>query len=245
MLRKLSTLILSSGLLVVAVSANAGTAGGVAFTSDYLFRGISQTSNNSAVQGTLTYNFNSGVYLTAWGSSIASPAGQELDLLAGYTGKVQEVSYDVGVMRYAYPGWSKENLGVADADGNPVAPDYNEVYGSVSYKGAKFGLNYSPDYFAESGKFLYTYVSYGAEVGKGVSVFASVANNAFKDNAMMKQALGYSGTKDSYIDYKVAASKTFDGVGVELAYVGSSIKEEELAGNISTGRVVFTASKSF
>ena len=62
---------------------------------------------------------------------------------------------------------------------------------------------------------------------------------------MMSQALGYAGTDDSYIDYKVAASKSVKGLGVELAYIGSDIDDSDLAGNISTGRAVLTVSKSF
>ena len=241
-LTKISTAVLSASLLFVAAAANAAdeavtTAGGVAFTSDYLFRGISQTSNNAAVQGTLTVNHESGLYYTLWGSSIANGSGGlELDTLIGFAGKAGEVGYDVGVMRYNYPGMNKGNYG--------FEPDYNEVYGSVSFKGMKFGLNYSPDYFAESDQFVYVYGAYSTEVA-GVGLSASLGMNMFDDNAMMSQALGYAGTDDSYIDYKVAASKSVKGLGVELAYIGSDIDDSDLAGNISTGRAVLTVSKSF
>ncbi len=241
-LTKISAAVLSAGMLFVAASANAAdeavtTAGGVAFTSDYLFRGISQSSNNAAVQGTLTVNHESGLYFTAWGSSIANGSGGlELDTLIGFAGKSGEVGYDVGVMRYNYPGMNEGNYG--------FEPDYNEVYGSVSFNGAKFGLNYSPDYFAESDAFVYVYGAYSTELS-GVGLSASVGLNMFDDNAMMAQALGYTGTDDSYIDYKVAASKSFKGVGIELAYIGSDIDEDDLGGNLSTGRAVLTASKSF
>lgn len=241
-LTKISAAVLSASMLFVAASASAAdeavtTAGGVAFTSDYLFRGISQSSNNAAVQGTLTVNHESGLYFTAWGSSIASGAGGlELDTLLGFAGKAGEVGYDVGVMRYNYPGLNEGNAG--------FEPDYNEIYGSVSLKGAKLGLNYSPDYYLESDKFIYVYGAYSTEVS-GVGLSASVGLNMFDDNAMMAQALGYTGTDDSYIDYKVAASKSVKGVGVELAYIGSDIDEDELGGKLSTGRAVLTVSKSF
>lgn len=241
-LTKISAAVLSASMLFVAASASAAdeavtTAGGVAFTSDYLFRGISQSSNNAAVQGTLTVNHESGLYFTAWGSSIASGAGGlELDTLLGFAGKAGEVGYDVGVMRYNYPGLNEGNAG--------FEPDYNEIYGSVSLKGAKLGLNYSPDYYLESDKFIYVYGAYSTEVS-GIGLSASVGLNMFDDNAMMTQALGYTGTDDSYIDYKVAASKSVKGVGVELAYIGSDIDEDELGGKLSTGRAVLTVSKSF
>lgn len=241
---KLTTAILA-GSLLMAGTASAEEAkspvtvtGSVAFTTDYLFRGISQTSNNAAVQGAMTVSHESGLYFTAWGSSIASAAGGlELDTLLGYAGKAGDVGYDVGVMRYNYPGLNVNTLGGVDAD-------YDEVYASVSFAGAKLGVNYSPDYFAESDKFLYVYGAYSTEVA-GLGLAASVGLNSFDDNAAMGQALGYTGTDDSYIDYKVAVSKSLAGVGFELAYMGSDIDDTDLAGGIGEGRAVLTASKAF
>lgn len=241
---KLTTAILAGSLLMAgAASAEEAKSpvtvtGSVAFTSDYLFRGISQTSNNAAVQGSMTVSHESGLYFTAWGSSIASGAGGlELDTLLGFAGKAGEVGYDVGVMRYNYPGLNVNTLGGVDAD-------YDEVYASVSFAGAKLGVNYSPDYFAESDAFMYVYGAYATEVG-GVGLAASVGLNSFDSNASMAQALGYAGTDDSYIDYKVAVSKSLAGVGFELAYMGSDIDDADLAGGIAEGRAVLTASKSF
>lgn len=229
---KISAAVLSAGMLFGAASVQAGVTGGVAFTSDYLFRGVSQTDNQAAVQGTLSYAHDSGFYATAWGSSVGfTNTGSEIDTLLGYSGKAGEVAYDVGAMRYNYPGAN-----------DPLA--YEEVYGSVSFMGAKLGLNYSPDYFNESDKFLYTYVSYGKEVA-GVGLFASVGLNQFDDEAAMVKALATAGTEDSYIDYKVAVSKTFEGVAFELAYMGSDIDDTECGVNICEGRAVLTASKSF
>jgi uncharacterized protein (TIGR02001 family) len=248
---KLTTAILA-GSLLMAGAASAEEAkgpvtvtGSVAFTTDYLFRGISQSSNNAAVQGSMTFAHDSGLYFTAWGSSIASGAGGlELDTLLGYAGKAGDVGYDVGVMRYNYPGLNDNTLGVTDAAGNPVDADYNEVYASVSFSGAKLGVNYSPDYFAESDAFLYVYGSYATEVA-GVGLAASVGLNSFDDTAAMAQALGYTGSDDSYIDYKLAVSKSLAGVALELAYMGSDIDDTDLANGIGEGRAVLTASKAF
>lgn len=249
---KLTSALLAGGLLMAGVSASAEEAaspvtvtGSAAFTTDYLFRGISQTSNNAAVQGAMTFSHESGVYFSLWGSSIASGAGgMELDTLLGFAGKAGDVGYDVGVMRYNYPGLNDNTLGVTDAAGNPVDADYNEVYASVSAAGAKLGVNFSPDYFAESGEFLYVYAAYATEVA-GVGLSASVGFNSFEDTAAMAQALGYAGSDDSYIDYKVAVSKGFAGVTAELAYMGSDIDDTDLAGGIGEGRAVATLSKAF
>lgn len=232
----LSKAVLAVSLLGAAAAASAGVTGGVAFTSDYLFRGISQSSNNAAVQGTLSYAHDSGFYATAWGSSIAygNKGGTEIDTLFGYAGKAGDLGYDVGVMRYNYPGYN----------GGSVQADYNEVYGAVSIAGAKFGLNYSPDYFAESDKFVYAFVEYGVEVS-GINLFGHYGFNKFDSKASMQKALGTTSTDDSYADYKLAASKAVEGVTFELAYIGSDIDDKDLAGSVSEGRFVLTASKSF
>ncbi|MFX7396945.1 TorF family putative porin, partial [Acinetobacter baumannii] len=80
----------------------------------------------------------------------------ELDPSIGYSFSSGDVTYDIGVLQYGYPEDTKKN--------------FTEVYGSVAYAGAKLGVAYSPDFYAETGKSLYTYVSYGTEVaGFGVS----------------------------------------------------------------------------
>ncbi|HNG46267.1 MAG TPA: TorF family putative porin, partial [Agitococcus sp.] len=151
-------------------------------------------------------------------------------------GKAGEVAYDVGVMRYNYPGLNDNNAA--------FEADYNEVYASVSTMGAKVGFNYSPDYFFESDKFLYLYASYGTEVA-GVGFFGSVGMNKFDSAAMMSQALGTTGSDDSYIDYKLAASKAISGITVEGAYIGSNIDEKECGAGLCEGRFVLTLTKGF
>ncbi|HQV79547.1 MAG TPA: hypothetical protein PLW69_01115, partial [Agitococcus sp.] len=134
-------------------------------------------------------------------------------------------------MHYGYPS--------ADA-----ALGYDEIYASVSTMGAKVGLNYSNDYFAKSDKFMYLYASYGTEVA-GVGLSASLGMNKFDSAAMMSNALGTTGTDDSYMDYKLAASKAIGGMTIEGAYIGSDIDDTECGGGLCEGRFVLTASKSF
>lgn len=238
-LSKLSYAVVVASLMAAgAAQAAVTTTGSVAFTTDYKFRGISQSNTNAAVQGSMTMAHDSGVYFTAWGSSIANAnGGMELDTLLGYAGTSGDVGYDVGVMRYNYPG----------NDGSAGKLSYNEVYASVSAKGAKLGVAYSDDYFAESGKFLYVYGSYAAEVYKGFGVVASVGLNQFDDAAGLQTAgIPNSGSnEDSYIDYKVGVTKSVEGIGFELAYIGSDVASADDATNLGEGVAVLTASKSF
>jgi uncharacterized protein (TIGR02001 family) len=107
-----------AALLVLAPASDvqAGVSGSVTLTSDYLFRGVSQTNQEPAVQGGMEYAADNGLYVGTWGSNISwlsdvsTPAAPissslELDVYGGYRGKFSDsVSYDVGALYYWYPG---------------------------------------------------------------------------------------------------------------------------------------------
>jgi uncharacterized protein (TIGR02001 family) len=238
-LSKLSHAVIAASLMTVGAMAHAEitTSGSVALTSDYLFRGISQSAENMAVQGSFTVSHDSGMYFSAWGSSIsteatgvASSSGLEVDTLLGYGFESAGVAYDVGVMRYNYPG----------ADRKPTTTmSYNEVYASAAYEGAKVGVAYSDDYFAETGKFFYIYADYGMDVAENLSASVHVGWNKFDEPGFL------GGTSDAYFDYKVGLSTELKGIGLEAAYIGSDSIAEATYGENAEGRVVFTASKSF
>ncbi len=128
-----------------------------AISNDYLFRGISQTRNNWAFQGTVDVQHESGVYVGAFLSNakfLASPwndTRQELDLLAGYRFTLGGVSLDLGYIAYLYPGQDK-------APGTQLN-EYQEIALKASYTidivkllGA---FNYSPNFFGRSGDGFY------------------------------------------------------------------------------------------
>jgi uncharacterized protein (TIGR02001 family) len=83
---------------VCSTSANVGV------TSDYVFRGISQTGNNPALQGGADMtcgNFYGGF----WGSNIEGVGNSlELDVYGGYKFSTGKINWDVGFIYYAYPG---------------------------------------------------------------------------------------------------------------------------------------------
>ncbi len=80
-------------------------------TSNYIFRGITQTSNLPAFQGGLTYTFpGTGIYLNLWGSNVnfLDPQGNtstvEIDTIAGYKNSIGEhFDYDINIDRYIIP----------------------------------------------------------------------------------------------------------------------------------------------
>ena len=106
MKKLLLALALSAGFVA---SAQAQLTGNLGLTSDYRFRGVSQTQNAPAVQGGMDYAHKSGLYVGNWNSSVSSQvytagAGLESDLYAGYKKEiVKGITVDVGSYNYFYP----------------------------------------------------------------------------------------------------------------------------------------------
>lgn len=107
-----------------------GLNGNFSLTSDYRFRGISQTQNAAAIQGGVDYTHASGFYAGNWNSSISSQmytngSGMESDLYAGFKKTVLGLTFDVGSYNYVYP----RSTASATTD-----YDTKEVYAGVAYK---------------------------------------------------------------------------------------------------------------
>ncbi len=243
-LSKISSAVLVSSLMAASVAqAAVEVSGDVALTSNYLFRGVSQTENGMAVQGGLTATHESGAYASVWASSIGfgggpggdEGSGMEGNLVFGYASSVGDVEYDIGYLRYFYPG--------ADKKGGAPRLSFNEVYGSLSYAGATVGLAYSEDYFGESGDYLYTFVGYEAELLENLTGSVQVGYNKFFKTADAA-AFGLVNNDKSYVDYTVGLSYAYSGLDFGLAYVGVDGNGKD-AFNGDVNKVVFSVAKSF
>ncbi len=113
--------------------------GGATLTSDYRFRGISQTNKRFAIQGTLGVSHESGFYIGTWGSSIddyvENGGDQEIDLYAGWKHSFSGTALDAGVLYYYYPG-----SGGIDSDFFEPYANLSHTFGPV---GVKVGGNFS------------------------------------------------------------------------------------------------------
>jgi uncharacterized protein (TIGR02001 family) len=105
MKKLLLALMMVAGITV----AQAQVTGNLGLTSDYRFRGISQTQNAPAVQGGIDYTHASGLYVGNWNSSVSSSmytngAGIESDVYAGFKKEIfGKFVLDVGTYNYLYP----------------------------------------------------------------------------------------------------------------------------------------------
>lgn len=126
----------------------------VAGTSDYVFRGVSQTDEQPAFQAGVDVGY--GIfYLGAWGSGVdenfVGGSSAEIDFYGGVTPSAGIFDFDFGFIYYWYPG---EN----DVDSGFVDVSYWEGKAGVStddlIKNLTIGVTayYSPEYTFESGE---------------------------------------------------------------------------------------------
>ncbi|OYY13036.1 MAG: hypothetical protein B7Y70_03405 [Rhizobiales bacterium 35-68-8] len=108
---------------------------GVTATSDYLFRGISQTNNNPAIQGFAELQLFDWVYFNVWASNQnwvenfqdGGNSSLEVDFAGGLRHTWGAFTLDVGGVYYTYPGGT-DSVGLSSTDYN-----YWEIYAKPSY----------------------------------------------------------------------------------------------------------------
>lgn len=182
-----------------------------AATSEYMFRGISQTDDHPAIQVGAGYSFSNGFYVGGWASNVdfGESTDAEIDTFVGWNGDLNDtVNLDVQINRYNYVG---EPSGVDYA--------YNELIGKATIaENYSVTLGYTNDYLNTSENSIYTAVGGSWGVGHDINLSAG---------------LGYtsnSGPYESYLDYSIGIDRDFGPVNVALGYVGTDKKAEDLFG---------------
>ena len=186
----------------------------VGLTSDYRYRGISQSRLKPAIQGGVDYAFSSGFYIGAWASSIkwikdaGGDGSVEVDLYGGYKGEItKDLTYDVGILTYQYP---RNHLS--------VSANTTEIYGALTYGPATLKYSHSVSNlfgFADSKNSGYIDLSATFEVGPAIQLIPHVGH----------QRVAGSGNSDwSYTDYSFTVGKDFSGFFLSAAVVGTSTK---------------------
>lgn len=239
--KKLLPAALATALLAGATVAQADMeiSGNVALTSDYKFRGISQSNEDIAVQGGFDLGWDNGIYIGTWASSVdfdvSSADGGlngslELDYYVGWASDIGDSGFgiDVGYLYYDYPG----------DDG--LEGDYQELYGSLSWNDLAVGVAYSDDYYAETDTFWYYYADYSLGINDMFTIDFHVGYNDVEKNG------GFlSSDEDSFIDYSVGVTASWLAVDWTLAYVGTDLDEEDVFDTEwGDDSIIFTISKS-
>lgn len=162
--------------------ATAELSGNVGFTSDYLWRGVTQTNHQAAVSGGLDYGHSTGLYIGTWASNVAwdsETSDTEVDVYAGFSGEASGLSYDIGYIKYHYPN---------------VYEDFDEGYIDLGYSLVSIG--YAMDFDNEN-----SYLSLGIdyEIKEGLSLNISGGSFMFDDS------------DSDYIHYGGSITKAIEG----------------------------------
>ncbi len=201
----------------------------IAATTDYVFRGVSQSDENFALQAAFDYTHESGFYAGIWGSQVdfgpRSPDA-EVDVYVGFTFPLgEDFEGDIQALRYLYVGGS----GGSDLE-------YNEIIGKLTFRGFLTGtIGYSSDVFASGETGIY---------------YALSASHSFGDGApTLSGGIGYYDLDDvfgdGYTDWNLGLSQAFGPVEVALTYHDTDSNGSDIFGGIAGNRVVLSASVGF
>lgn len=207
-----------------AMAQETSFTGNVALTSDYVFRGISQTGGNPAVQGGADYT-HGPFYVGTWASNIdfeelGAGSGIELDVYGGVRHDVGPIALDAGVIGYFYPGVRDIQAG----GGVEGELDYFEGY----LKATAFptdawsvgaSVYYSPEFSGETGSAYYVEANTAYAVTDAISFSGAVGLQSIDDVSGV-----FPGSfSDEYVTWNAGATYTTHGFGIDLRYIGTDI----------------------
>lgn len=200
--------------------------------SDYMFRGLSQTDNGIAIQGSFDYAHSNGFYAGIWGSNVefagVADTSLEVDAYLGYATEVSGVTLDFAALRYMYPDSS-------------AFEDFNEYKVAATLNDFTVSLYFTNDMFGTSENAWYVNAAYSVALPMDASLDLAVGYSDYDDGV-----LNNGTAPDDYVDWSIGLSKLISGFDLSLKYIDSDGNSEKMYGDSTTdGRVVFSVSRSF
>lgn len=236
----------SASTWTVAAEAPLGLSfsGSTTLTSDYRYRGMTQTLNDPAIQGGFALAHDSGFYAGVWASNVdfGSTAHLEVDPYLGFATSLTNVpgapTLDVGVWYYSYP---------SESDTSWLEAYAKLGFDDIFVKGSNLltAVNYTNDLFGLDQDAIYVNATYSLPLGtSGLGAVASLGYTKADEKLF--------GDEDSYLDWKAGVTYSFasvDGLTAELAAVGTDIDygagtAKSVERGVETG-AVFTITKTF
>lgn len=209
----------------------------VTFVSDYIFRGMTQTWGKPALQASVDYNHESGLYAGIWGSNVSGDAyaggNLEIDIYGGYNGKINDDwGYTAGFLHFMYPSanYNKTTyVALPSQRYNSTEVNVGVNYKWVSLKvsqtiGDLLGFNENTGY--TSGTRGSTYVDLSANVPLAEDWTLGLhAGRQHITATTVAPTLGGSTTPD-FTDYRLSLTRTLpQGWNVSAAYTHHSNPE--------------------
>jgi len=246
-MKQMKKLLLALFAMAGITAAHAQVSGNLGLTSDYRFRGISQSQNAPAVQGGVDYTHASGLYIGNWNSSVSSQvytsgSGVESDVYAGYKKDIYKgITVDVGSYNYFYP------RAIAASTGSNF--DTYEAFAGVGYKdlvAAKYSQTLGNGYFGTTRAQGTKYFQVDARVPTGIVKELSVVAHAGKTDVANSTSADYN---DYNAGFAYALPQGWEGKAVY--YTNSGMNTAFQTANTVGGQknyknaVVFSVAKTF
>jgi uncharacterized protein (TIGR02001 family) len=221
-------------LVAAGSAAHAGELHGyLTAASDYVFRGVSQSDEEPALQAGLDYAHASGFFAGVFAATIdypetsfrADPGQIELDAYAGYRrGAGRDFAWNVALFDYEFP----------DSEANDT--NYQELAFDLYYRDtARFGATYSDDARSGGASAWTAELELRRPFGQHFQVSGSLGRYTF----------ARSDWKD-YLYWDFGASATAGAWTFDLRYYDTSDEAETLAGpRLTRDRVVASVSIGF
>ncbi|WP_339673779.1 TorF family putative porin [Dasania marina] len=235
---------LSAAAVLMPLSSNAQEVAGpnknveltatATIATDYMFRGISQTLNDSAVHAAFDVSHTSGLFAGVWSSNVDSQdrgplddqADQEIDIYVGYgTSLSEDWTVDATAIRYTFPGTA------SDTD-----LDWEELLVGVHYREyVSLLMGYSDKVFNLDDKGIY----YGLS-----------GNLPLAHNTRLTASVGYydldAPLNDSYMDWSIGAEADIGMFTARLAYIDTDSAADKIFGlDKGDARIFFSLTAAF
>jgi len=224
-----------AGIFAVSSSAHAGFSATATFTTDYLFDGISQTDSGPALQGSLDYAFDNGIYVGTWASNVDFGSGDdanvEQDFYVGYSFPIgDKVTGDIGVAQYTYYGVPTKGY------------DYTEYHvGATFFDNTHATLWYADDDDVFGGKSMRFKLRQELPLSDDWTLGFE---GTYTHNMDTPDYYGAK-TGDSYIHFRVGIATSIQGFDLDLSYNDTNIRAEDDPQGTRDATVVFTVSRTF
>ncbi len=172
---KIKTIIATSVAAVTLLASSAAFAGSytgnAAMSSNYIWRGQTQSSDLTAVSGGIDWSHPNGAYIGGWTSSLGGN-DYELDLYGGYGFTVDKFDLDVGFINYRYPVTGDKPLNFSEAYVNASMLNYTA---GVAITLSKDGTEKDND--------IYLYGTGEFELKQDLNLTVTVGSYNFDDSA--------------------------------------------------------------
>ncbi|MBV8803173.1 MAG: hypothetical protein JO131_09505, partial [Gammaproteobacteria bacterium] len=202
-------------------------------TTNYVFRGVSNSNNNPAFQGGLTYTFlTTGIYLNVWGSNVdfLDPQGHiatvEADTIIGITNSINDNwSYNINFDRYNYPKASAAN--------------YNELIAALTYKIFTATIGESLNVYGSHSNGTYYNGLFAIPLSEKIFHFSDLQAQASWGHYSLPRNAGLY----SYSDVMVGLQKTIKQYVMALQYTNTNHKGH--TPGLDTGTLIATLTVNF